>query len=92
MLHTSVYSYYRGGYSSVLVEKILRGGDIRGLLLLLLLFRLQQQQPQLVSPLSFLILIPTMQSLTPLLSLFTQAQLLDSYWHGFGAHHFCSGS
>ena len=69
MLHTSVYSYFRGGYSSVVVEKILRGGDIRGLLLLL--FRLQQQQPQLVSPMSFLILIPTMQYLTSFVSVFT---------------------
>ena len=64
---------------------MLRGGEIRGLLLYCY-FELQQQQPQSVSPMSFLTLIPTMQYLTPLLSLLTQAQLLDSYWHGFGAH------
>ena len=45
---------------SVLVEKMLRGGDIRGLLLCCH-FGLQQQQPQSVSPMSFLTLIPTMQ-------------------------------
>ncbi len=50
---------------SVLVEKMLRGGEIRGLLLYCY-FELQQQQPQSVSPMSFLTLIPTMQSLTPL--------------------------
>ena len=70
MLHTLICSYFRGGYCSVLVEKILRGGDIRGLLLCCY-FGLQQQQPQLVSPMSFLNLIPTMQYLTSFVSVFT---------------------
>jgi len=42
---------------------MLRGGEIRGLLLYCY-FELQQQQPQSVSPMSFLTLIPTMQYLT----------------------------
>ena len=47
---------------------MLRGGDIRGLLLCCY-FGLQQQQPQSVSPMSFLTLIPTMQYLTSFISI-----------------------
>ena len=47
---------------------MLRGGEIRGLLLYCY-FRLQQQQPQSVSQMSFLNLIPTMQYLTSFVSI-----------------------
>ena len=48
---------------------MLRGGDIRGLLLCCYFGLQQQQQPQSVSPMSFLTLIPTMQYLTSFISI-----------------------